>query len=423
MALRILRTLLLATCAAFAAGACGEAACPVEDDVGLLQLPAAAAAAASAAESPPLQQTQQHQLPIKAAPKIDATVTIDPASPGGDGEGAHLELPTGSGDKVNKHVSLKDGGLDIDATVNVVFNVKSSEKGEESEESKDGALTSAPTPAPPPCPYDFSNPQCKGANVQSPRDLTTGAVGHKVPKAATLNRAQASFLPQTNMHYHLGAEHKSDAYNDDTDSIAYDAASHSPSLIQGGGSVRPGFMCPTSDVAPENLTEYKFQYCTGGVEVGKSYEIHYVHSSAGYSAEEADSASIDALDDGLGGAANGRGLLNPMVVVNAQIFQIVQGAKSYEDMLHGWTDMGHSNAVMYPGSTTGASFDNEVCSPYSITWHVDLMCHRVSPEAFDRLCQQAQEEYHMVSDLAPHGSRKLVDPQWVVKEEFVLPLA
>jgi len=77
------------------------------------------------------------------------------------------------------------------------------------------------------------------------------------------------------------------------------------------------------------------------------------------------------------GAANGRGLLNPMIVVQGQIFQIVNGAATVDDMLHGWTVVGHDNSVMYPGSTTGQSHDNEVCSPYSITWHVDKDCHQV----------------------------------------------
>ena len=123
------------------------------------------------------------------------------------------------------------------------------------------------------------------------------------------------------------------------------------------------------------------------------------------------------------GAANGRGLLNPMVVVQGQIFQIVNGAADVDDMLHGWTVVGHENSVMYPGSTTGQSHDNEVCSPYSITWHVDKDCHQVSPASFDMLCKQMKETYGMEDDLYPHGSRMLVDPMYVVKSEFVKPLA
>ena len=37
------------------------------------------------------------------------------------------------------------------------------------------------------------------------------------------------------------------------------------------------------------------------MEVGKSYEIHYVHSSAGMDANETDDVNADSLGDGLGG--------------------------------------------------------------------------------------------------------------------------
>eukprot|EP00439_Symbiodinium_sp_Y106_P056903 s828_g8.t1 len=90
----------------------------------------------------------------------------------------------------------------------------------------------------------------------------------------------ANFLPLVNVHFHLGAEHKTEAYSDDTDSSK------------------------------------------GDVQVGKSYEIHYVHSSAGMDNNPTDDMNADLLADGLGGAANGRGLLNPMIVVQGQIFQI-----------------------------------------------------------------------------------------------------
>jgi hypothetical protein len=279
------------------------------------------------------------------------------------------------------------------------------------------------------CPYNFEKPACNMAEPQAPRDLSTGATGEMTPKAATLTDAQANFLPLVNIHYHLGAEHKSDDYNIATDSTAYDAANNRRLGEEGfqrrlGEEVRPGFMCKTSDLSSDQLKEYTFQYCKGQVSVGKSYEVHYVHSSAGYTTEMlAGLTDIDGIDDGLGGAANGRGLLNPMVVVQGQVYQIVNGADEVSDMLSGWTVPGHTNAVMYPGSTTGQSHDNAVCSPYSITWHVDKTCHRVSPASFDNMCKQMKEKYGLEVDLYPHGSRKILDPKWVVKSEFVKALA
>jgi len=271
------------------------------------------------------------------------------------------------------------------------------------------------------CPYNFAKPRCADAEPQAPRDLTPNAPGEKVPKAAVLNEEQAAFLPLVNVHFHLGAEHKSEAYSDGSASEAYDAQ-------EDGGyrrlatDVRPGFMCGNM-TSEETSPAYEFQYCKGDVQVGKSYEVHYVHSSAGYTDAELVGADLDGIDDGLGGAANGRGQLNPMIVVQGQVFQIVNGGEDVQDMLHGWTVVDHSDSVMYTGSTTGQSHDNEICSPYTITWHVDKACHKVSPESFDRLCQQMKEAYDLEKDLYPHGSRKILSPSWVVKPEYVKPLA
>jgi hypothetical protein len=289
--------------------------------------------------------------------------------------------------------------------------------------SEEAEAASQECPACAACPYSFAKPKCEDAEPQAPRDLSTGAEDGKMkPKAVVLDLAQAKELPLTNVHFHLGAEHKSDAYTDGVDSEAYDAA-HGRRL---GSDPRPGWMCPKADLTAEQTAEYKFEYCKGDVAVGKTYEVHYVHSSAGYDAEALKSASVDLLSDGLGGAANGRGLLNPMVVVQGQVYQIVNNGAEYEDMLHEWVSgqaEDYTNAVMYMGSTTGQGHDNEVCSPYAITWHVDKACVQVSPQSFDKMCKMMKDEYNMEADLYPHGSRKILDAEFVVPLTHVQPLA
>merc|ERR1719437_4763 len=286
------------------------------------------------------------------------------------------------------------------------------------------------------CPYDFNKPACKDAEPQAPRDLTTKAnvlaAGKKVPKAPTLTPTQAAFLPLVNVHFHLGAEHKADDFSDSTDADAWDAENGTPQrrLASMSGNYRPGFMCNaqlTND--QKDNTKYTWKYCKD-VEVGKSYEVHYVHSSAGsltpQELEDAIKAGDDVADymsDGLGGAANGRGLLNPMVVVQGQVYQITyEGASpddAGDDLLHGWSVSNHDDAVMYAGSTTGPSHTNTVCSPYAITWHVDRKCKRVSAQAFDNMCKAMKEEYGLESDLHPHGSRLIVDQNYVVEAKYV----
>jgi len=278
------------------------------------------------------------------------------------------------------------------------------------------------------CPYNFAKPSCALAEVQAPIDLSTGATGLKMPKMATLTKAQAELLPYANVHFHLGAEHKSDAYNDDTASKAYDAAHKDGRRL--AASPRPGWMCPVTGLTAEQLKPYAFVNCMGDVTVGKTYEIHYVRSSAGYSEADLTAAGLtdkDLMNDGLGGAANGRGLLNPMVVVQGQVFQIVNddNAPTVDDLLHGWLskDVDHSNSVMYPGSTTGPSHNNEVCSPYAITWHVDKACHKVSAKSFDKMCGDMVSTYGLDKDRWPHGSRILVDAKWSAKPEYVVKYA
>lgn len=270
------------------------------------------------------------------------------------------------------------------------------------------------------CPYNFAKPSCTNAEPQAPRDLSTGATGKRTPKQAVLTEAQANYLPLTNVHFHLGAEHKSDEYKDDTKAKAYDAGRRL------ADNARPGFMCTTDDLTEDQKKAYTFQSCTGETVVGNTYEIHYVHSSAGFTDQDikdSDMTEDEKMQDGLGGAANGRGMLNPMVAVQGQVFQIVNGAQTINDMLHGWTEVrNQSRSVMYAGSTTGPSHNNDVCSPYAITWHVDTECHRVSPESFDKLCKDMKDLYKLSKDLAPHGSRQIVSSDHVVKAEYVKPL-
>ena len=102
-----------------------------------------------------------------------------------------------------------------------------------------------------------------------------------IPKAATLSDAQAQFLPLANVHYHFGAEHKSEEYADETDSAAYDAAQRGHGARRLDDNPRPGFMCSTKGLSQAQLAPYAFEHCRGKVEVGKSYEVHYARSSAG----------------------------------------------------------------------------------------------------------------------------------------------
>lgn len=271
------------------------------------------------------------------------------------------------------------------------------------------ATADCPTPEPP------TPLACADAGPQAPRDLSTtnGALhpGAKIPTAAVLNEKQASSMYQTNVHFHLGAEHRSDQYNDGHASEEYDHA-HARHLLS--ESPRPGWMCPNEELSAEQLDDsHEWKYCKGEMRVGNSYEVHYVHSSAGKSEEY--------LEDGLGSAAGGGKIANPMIVVQAVVFHIVAGEEILEgELINGWENTDHTSVFAYTGSTTGTGNNNkEVCSPYVVTWHVDPHCHKVTAAAFDNMCKEMQELYGMEADLHPHGSRILVDESLVVGADHV----
>eukprot|EP00969_Alexandrium_andersonii_P051858 2277952-Alexandrium_andersonii.AAC.1 len=56
-------------------------------------------------------------------------------------------------------------------------------------------------------------------------------------------------------------------------------------------------------------------------------QVHHVHSSVGFSDGELDGEDTPAIDDGLGGTAYGRGIHNPMIVVEAVPYQILRGGE------------------------------------------------------------------------------------------------
>jgi hypothetical protein len=241
-----------------------------------------------------------------------------------------------------------------------------------------------------------------------------------IPKQATLTGSQALQLPLVNVHFHIGAEHKANEYSDDSASIAYDNAASSGRRL--ASDPRPGHKCTTP---PAKVTEYAFQYCKD-VVAGETYEVHYVHSSAGYSSADLEGVTdIDGIGDGLGGAANGRGILNPMIVVQGIVFQIGDAGDGVIDSGDLWdfmqANVNTADVVMYAGSTTGQSHDDEICSPYHITWHQSVKCYTVTPEVFDNMCKVMLETYNMEVDLHPHGSRTLVDTRYVVLSEYVYP--
>ena len=88
-----------------------------------------------------------------------------------------------------------------------------------------GSVDPAGTVDCPLCPYDFEPPRCEESGPQAPRDLSSNAPqGQRPGYTPLVDSSDAMCMPLTNVHFHLGAEHKSDSYYLDEQSKAYDEA-------------------------------------------------------------------------------------------------------------------------------------------------------------------------------------------------------
>lgn len=163
---------------------------------------------------------------------------------------------------------------------------------------------------PPPCAYGdstakienyFDNRNCAemmdiGYNVnmtQSGMDVTEGYQG-EIGTAAGVQPIMEDYASQglcaVNVHWHLGAEHRSEGQYDVTTGNGpnghktgdlVDVSGHGRRLAEGSGGERLGLQCQHYDANdPIYTTPYDWKYCKG-MEVGQTYEVHWPHSAAG----------------------------------------------------------------------------------------------------------------------------------------------
>ena len=234
-----------------------------------------------------------------------------------------------------------------------------------------------------------------------------------------------------NVHWHLGAEHLSVG--------EYDENGTGPAVDQNGVAINnnnralaeervdQGFRCNKYDESePMFTTPFEWKHCVG-MQVGETYEVHWPHSAAGacgtpnqYQTPFYDGVFCN-LDMETLQTLTPQDIANA-VGVQAQVFTIVNDEQYfYPDLMRGMIVEGDKGADMaiYTGSTTGSSRDNDICSSYSpITWQVDRKCHLISASTFDQMCADMMNQRDdMSEDLHAHGSRDLVDSQFVADNQ------
>jgi hypothetical protein len=295
--------------------------------------------------------------------------------------------------------------------------------------------------------------KCSGAGlVLGPEGLNPILVDYK----------ETDLCP-VNVHWHLGAEHRSEGqYDEDgsgpggyvTGDVVVFEDDHSSMDMSGDRrkmaaqvgdaynsddapkSARLGLQCKHYDEGDAKFTTaYEFKYCKD-MQVGQTYEVHWPHSAAGHcpTAEDPNPTwqyqypfydGVFCKPGVISLGAEPPFNVNQKVGVQGQVFTIVNSEEEMyqnDDLFHGaWQDDTHwVDVAKYIGSTTGTSRNNEVCSMYSpITWQVDRTCHMVSAQSFDKMCEKmAHVKDDMTEDMHPHGARELVDPEWAIGDLY-----
>lgn len=262
---------------------------------------------------------------------------------------------------------------------------------------------------------------------QAGGDVTAGFVGGldvSGREPLTTSYWKNSLCP-VNVHWHLGAEHRSQGQFDENGkgpNIAGTPATQN--LSASVGEVRYGFACQLFDSGDSKFTkEYEWKHCKD-MHVGETYEIHWPHSALGacHTPHQYQSPFYDGVFCHYKPATDHAALtaqdIAHSIGVQGQVFTVVNDEDYYyPDLINGMIKDGDYGAdiAAYTGSTTGTSRNNKVCSAFSpITWQVDRKCHLISASSFDKLCSDMKEmRDDMSGDVHPHGARELTDSRFV----------
>jgi len=275
------------------------------------------------------------------------------------------------------------------------------------------------------------------ASEQAGGDVTGGFEGEKETDIVPITETYFSKgLCPVNVHWHLGAEHRSEGQYDEygkspelagTPNQPYTAPRRlgsNTSRRLGADAVRYGFACHHYNADdPKFTTEYNWQHCLD-MHVGVTYEVHWPSSALGAcnTPYQYQSKFYDGVFCRYDGAGAHKDLTQQDIAnsvgVQSQVFTIVNDEDYYYPNLmrgmivnsEGGGDFGKDLGI-YTGSSTGTSRDNVKCSAYTpITWQVDRKCHLISASSFDKMCADMKQNFDDMSmDLHPHGARSLVD--------------
>jgi len=215
--------------------------------------------------------------------------------------------------------------------------------------------------------------KCIGAGPQSPRDIdsrsgSNAVIFEKAPAIENMNLC--------NIHFHRNAEHKSAAYS---------------TFVEDGSN--SGWACQPPAAGRLEKEHAEYEGCSGIAE-GDTIEVHWVYTSC------------DTVTDGVKPMGSGLNACmttmcpNPQLRVVAQVFVLQKnGELKFSD-----SPIKHNDpTVLYTGSTTGTSWNNNHCSPLQVTWDVKKTCSTLDIDDFSKWCSN-----NKYNDNHAHGVRDLV---------------
>jgi hypothetical protein len=228
----------------------------------------------------------------------------------------------------------------------------------------------------------------KGFGPQSPRDLGSRKGTNKRIFATAPSHQQMNLC---NIHFHKNAEHKGGEFT----ALAKDDHGHG-----GYNGYKYSGKLSVSELKP--LDEQVCKSKHGGLQVGDTIELHYVHSTA----QVVPGPTLNSCLN--------ENLSNPQLRVEAQVFVLVNNPKAadFNKLVTIGQVNGYQQAlnipkttgkpVEYAGSTTGPAY-NEKGSPLQVSWSVRPLVMKVHAESVGEWCK----DNNFKEDHA-HGVRNLV---------------
>lgn len=228
----------------------------------------------------------------------------------------------------------------------------------------------------------------KGFGPQSPRDIGSRKGTNTRTFATAPGYRQMNLC---NMHFHKNAEHKGGEFM----TLAEDGHGH-------GGYSGYKYSGKLSVRESKPLDEEVCQSEHGGLQVGDTIEMHYVHSTA------------QVLPGPTLNSCLSESLSNPQLRVEAQVFVLVNDPKAadFNELAKVGQVNGYHQAlnipkttgrpVQYAGSTTGPAY-NEKGSPLQVSWSVRPRVVKVNAESVGQWCKG-----NLFKEDHGHGVRNLI---------------